>query len=124
MYNGEELDLSKFEILDDDESADIYQQLAKKDKYLALAAEAGKTLLNKNRALESTIEYLNAEMMHKAEVSNNIWVTVLLPCTSVFVDGHFIQTFALIAGKVDGKPRDRAQYCLSERLCILWDCKT
>ena len=119
MYNGEELDLSKFEILDDDESADIYQQLAKKDKYLALAAEAGKTLLNKNRALESTIEYLNAEMMHKAEVSNNIWVTVLLPYTSVFVDGHFIQTFALIAGTVDGKQRDRAQYCLSERLCIL-----
>jgi len=67
MFNSDELDLAKFEIIDDDENADIYQQLARKDKYLALAAEAGKKLLEKNRKLESTIEYLNIEMMQKIE---------------------------------------------------------
>ena len=72
MFNVQELDLSKFEILEDDDpfvDDDIYQQLAKKDRFLALAAEAGKTLLEKNRNLECTIEYLNGEMSQKVEVS-------------------------------------------------------
>ena len=75
MLNVQELDLSKFVILDDDDlldDDDVYQQLAKKDKFLALAAEAGKTLLEKNRNLESTIEYLNAEMNQKIEVSKSL----------------------------------------------------
>ena len=78
MFNSDELDLAKFEILDDDENADIYQQLARKDKYLALAAEAGKKLLEKNRKLESTIEYLNIEMMQKIEVGD-IFVSHNIP---------------------------------------------
>ena len=79
MFNSDELDLAKFEILDDDENADIYQQLARKDKYLALAAEAGKTLLEKNRKLESTIEYLNMEMMQKIEVGDvSLFPTICL----------------------------------------------
>ena len=81
MFNSDELDLAKFEILDDDENADIYQQLARKDKYLALAAEAGKKLLEKNRKLESTIEYLNIEMMQKIEVGD----TFLFPIIYLFL---------------------------------------
>ena len=68
MFNDQDLDLNEFEIYDDDDQTDIYEQLERKDKYLMLAAEAGKTLLQKNRALESTIEYLNAEMIKKIEV--------------------------------------------------------
>ena len=51
-----------------EESADIYTQLAEKDHYLMLAAEAGKVLLEKNQELEVQYEALHTEYLHKIEV--------------------------------------------------------
>lgn len=51
-----------------EEEIDIYQQLAEKDHYLILAAEAGKVLLEKNQELTKHFEALQEEYHHKIEV--------------------------------------------------------
>ena len=53
----------------DDEEIDIYEQLAEKDNYLILAAEAGKVLLEKNQELTTNLEALQEEYAHKIEVN-------------------------------------------------------
>lgn len=71
MLHGQNLDLSEFETLeDDDNDGDIYNQLARKERYLMLAAEAGNTLLERNRGLEDALNKLNVETTQKIEVNN------------------------------------------------------
>lgn len=78
MLQGQELDFSEFEMLEEDENVDIYHQLAKKEHYLMLAAEAGKMVLERNRSLENALESMNAEMTQRIEVKSlHIAFTVL-----------------------------------------------
>lgn len=50
------------------EQYDIFQQLAKKDRDLELAAELGKVLLQENEELKLRLDQLNQEYMQKLEV--------------------------------------------------------
>lgn len=50
------------------EDKNVYQELAEKDHYLLLAAEAGKVLLEKNQELSDQYSKLQDEYMHKIEV--------------------------------------------------------
>lgn len=52
------------------EQYDIFQQLAKKDRDLELAAELGKVLLQENEELKLRLEQLTQEYMQKLEVSD------------------------------------------------------
>lgn len=49
------------------EDRNIYQELAEKDHYLLLAAEAGKVLLEKNQELSEQYSRLQEEYLHKIE---------------------------------------------------------
>ena len=46
----------------------VYQELAEKDHYLMLAAEAGKVLLEKNQELSEQYSRLQEEYLQKIEV--------------------------------------------------------
>ncbi|XP_065663458.1 bicaudal D-related protein homolog [Hydra vulgaris] len=46
---------------------DVYQQIAEKDHYLLLAAEAGKVLLEKNKQITNYYQRLQKEYLHKIE---------------------------------------------------------
>lgn len=50
-----------------DDGSDLYQQLAEKDHYLMLAAEAGKVLLEKNQELTNHYENLHDDYQQKIE---------------------------------------------------------
>lgn len=50
------------------ENTDLYQQIAEKDHYLMLAAEAGKVLLEKNQELTHHYESLQDDYLRKIEV--------------------------------------------------------
>ena len=50
------------------EDKSVYQELAEKDHYLLLAAEAGKVLLEKNQELSEQYSKLQGDYMHKIEV--------------------------------------------------------
>eukprot|EP00794_Sanderia_malayensis_P013986 gene13986-15444_t len=60
----EELNLATDNLSD---GGDIYAQLAQKDKYLKLAAEAGNALLKKNEELQSQIDSMAKEFSRKIE---------------------------------------------------------
>ena len=50
------------------ENTDLYQQIAEKDHYLMLAAEAGKVLLEKNQERTHHYESLQDDYLRKIEV--------------------------------------------------------
>lgn len=60
------------------EQYDIFQQLAKKDRDLELAAELGKVLLQENEELKLRLEQLTHDYLQKLEVNVQCVIDVLL----------------------------------------------
>ena len=68
QMSGQDLNLDAFTIEYGDDD-DVYEQLAKTQNYLVLAAEAGNALLEKNRDLEQTLDAVKEELAEKTEVA-------------------------------------------------------
>ena len=68
--NNEHMVLNELDMLveEDEDEDDIYILLARKEKELLLAAEAGQLLIKRNDELKSCYERLNSEFVEKIEV--------------------------------------------------------
>ncbi len=64
---------------DDANEGDVYFQLAQKEKYLLIAAEAGNTLLKKNNELQTKLNCMEKEYCNQIDVSISKIVGIVMP---------------------------------------------